>query len=242
MIDKERESGMYKHITGIIITIAVMIAAIPSHTYAERNTNKEDVYEFLQNAFQAQVELSGEERSMNEVDELLEPYFSEEAKDQFLKENLVSENGKYFTLGGDAAAYYIPFFTYSDNTKVVEEKGKVYVYEYFQENHERPVGYDSHYEGILLTEQGGKMKVVKFLGENIPGKIINKAEGWQKAAKQTSFKTPETNWQNKPSYQFGFLLNPFDVMFRSGSMLLSDNQGILALFEQQELNGQLAAN
>ncbi|MCC3645493.1 DUF3993 domain-containing protein [Cytobacillus oceanisediminis] len=231
---------MYKHITGIIITIAVMIAAIPSHTYAERDTNKEEVYEFLQNAFQAQVELSGEERSMNEVDELLEPYFSEEAKNQFLKENLVLENGKYFTLGGDAAAYYIPFFTYSDNTKVVEEKGKVYVYEYFPENHEGPVGYDSHYEGILLTEQGGKMKVVKFLGENIPGKI--KAEGGQKTAKQTSFKTPETNWQNKPSYQFGFLLNPFDVMFRSGSMLLSDNQGILALFEQQELNGQLAAN
>lgn len=242
MIDKERESGMYKHITGIIITIAVMIAAIPSHTYAEKNTNKEEVYEFLQNAFQAQVELSGEERSMNEVDELLEPYFSEEAKNQFLKENLVSENGKYFTLGGDVAAYYIPFFTYSDNTKVVEENGKVYVYEYFPENHEGPVGYDSHYEGILLTEQGGKMKVAKFLGENIPGKIINKAESGQKAAKPTSFKPPETTWQKKPSYQFGFLLNPFDVMFRSGSMLLTDNQGILALFEQQELDGQLAAS
>jgi hypothetical protein len=242
VLDKERESGMYKHITGLIITIAVMIAAIPSHTYAERNTNKEEVYEFLQNAFQAQVELSGEERSMNEVEELLDPYFSEEAKNQFLKENLVSENGKYFTLGGDAAAYYIPFFTYSDNTKVVEENGKVYVYEYFPENHEGPVGYDSHYEGILLAKQGGKMKVAKFLGENIPGKIINKAEGGQDAAKQTSFKAPETNWLNNPSYQFGFLLNPFEAMFRSGSLFLTDNQGIIALFEQQELNRQLAAN
>ncbi|MCM3707452.1 MULTISPECIES: DUF3993 domain-containing protein [Cytobacillus] len=233
---------MYKHLTGIIITIAVMIAANPFHTYAEGNTNKEEVYEFLQNAFEAQVELSEEERSMNEVEELLNPYFFEETKNQFLKENLISEKGKYFTLGGDAAAYYIPFFTYSDNTKVVEENGKIYVYEYFQENHEGPVGYDSHYEGILLEEQGGNMKVAKFLGENIPEKIINKAEDGQEEAKQTSFKTPDTNWLNMPSYQLGFLLNPFDAMFRSGSILLTDNQSIIGLFEQQDLNGQLAAN
>jgi Protein of unknown function (DUF3993) len=240
--DKERESGMYKHLSGIILTIAVMIAVIPSQTYAERTTDKEEVYEFLQNAFQAQVELSGEERSMNEVNELLDPYFSGEAKNQFLKENLVSENGKYFTLGSDSAANYIPFFTYSENTKVVEESGNVYVYEYFPENHEGPVGYESHYEGVMLTKHGEEIKVAKFLGENIPDKIIKKAEGKQEAAEQTSFKAPEGNWLYTPSYQLGFLLNPFEAMFRSGSMLLTDNQGIIALIEKKELHGQLAAN
>ncbi|KON90407.1 hypothetical protein AF332_22360 [Sporosarcina globispora] len=235
---------MYKHITGIILTIAVMVAAIPSHTYAERVTNKEEVYKFLQNAFQAQVSLSEEERSMKEVNELLDPYFSKEPKTQFLKENLVSENGKFFTLGSDAAAYYIPFFTYTDNTKVVKESGKVYVYEYFPENHEGPVGYDSHYEGVLLEEKEGELKVDKLLGENIPVRILNKAEGHEEAAKQASFKTPDNSiLLNKPSYQFGFLLDPFDALFRSGGMLLTENkQGIIALFEHQEVNGQLAAN
>ncbi|MCM3090342.1 MULTISPECIES: DUF3993 domain-containing protein [unclassified Cytobacillus] len=231
---------MYKHLS-VIITIAVMFALIPSQTYAERNTDKEEVYGFLQNAFQAQMDLSGEERSMNEVNELLDPYFSEEAKNQFLKENLVSENGKYFALGSDSAAYYVPYFTYSDNTKVVEESGNVYVYEYFPENHEGPVGYESHYEGVMLTKYGEEIKVAKFMGE-IPEKIIKKAEGKQEAAERTAFKAPEANWLNTPSYQFGFLLNPFEAMFRSGSMLITDSQGINALFEKKELHGQLAAN
>ncbi|WP_264737042.1 DUF3993 domain-containing protein [Cytobacillus firmus] len=235
---------MYKHITGIIITIAVMAAAIPSHTYAERITNKEEVNEFLQNAFQAQVSLSEEERSMKEVNELLDPYFAEEPKAEFLNENLVSENGKYFTLGSDAAAFYIPFFTYSDHTKVVKEGNKVYVYEYFPENHDGPVAYEGHFEGLLLAEQEGEFKVAKFLSENIPEKILKKAESNEEAAKRSSFKTPENPiWINKPSYQFGFLLNPFDALFRSGSMLLTDKkQGKIALFEHQELNGQLASN
>ncbi|MBX9972205.1 DUF3993 domain-containing protein [Cytobacillus firmus] len=235
---------MYKHLTGIIITIAVMVAAIPSHTNAERLNNKQEVYKFLQDAFHSQVSLSEEERSMEEIDELLDPYFSEEPKAEFLNENLVSENGKYFTLGSDAAAYYIPFFTYSDHTKVVKEGSKVYVYEYFPENHDGPVAYEGHYEGLLLAEQEGEFKVAKFLGENIPGKILKKAGSYEEAAAQSSFKTPENPiWINKPSYQFGFLLNPFDALFRSGSMLLTDNkQGMIALFEHQELNGQLASN
>ncbi|UOE56960.1 DUF3993 domain-containing protein [Bacillus sp. CMF12] len=235
---------MYKHLTGIIITIAVMVAAIPSHTNAERINNKQEVYKFLQDAFHSQVSLSEEERSMKEVDELLDPYFSEEPKAEFLNENLVSENGKYFTLGSDAAAYYIPFFTYSDHTKVVKEGSKVYVYEYFPGNHDGPVAYEGHYEGLLLAEQEGEFKVAKFLGENIPEKILKKAESNEEAAKQSSLKTPENPiWIHKPSYQFGFLLNPFDALFRSGSMLLTDNkQGIIALIEHQELNGQLASN
>ncbi|MCS0791176.1 DUF3993 domain-containing protein [Cytobacillus firmus] len=235
---------MYKHLAGIIITIAVMAAAIPSHTNAESLNNNQEVYKFLQNAFHTQVSLSEEERSMKEVDELLDPYFSEEPKAEFLNENLVSENGKYFTLGSDAAAYYIPFFTYSDSTKVVKEGSKIYVYEYFPENNDGPVAYEGHYEGLLLVEQEGEFKVAKFLGENIPEKILKKAESNEEAATQSSFKTPENpNWINKPSYQFGFLLNPLDALFRSGSMLLTDNkQGIIALFEHQELNGQLASN
>lgn len=235
---------MYKHLAGIIITIAVMAAAIPSHTNAESLNNNQEVYKFLQNAFHTQVSLSEEERSMKEVDELLDPYFSEGPKAEFLNENLVSENGKYFTLGSDAAAYYIPFFTYSDSTKVVKEGSKIYVYEYFPENNDGPVAYEGHYEGLLLVEQEGEFKVAKFLGENIPKKILKIAESNEEAATQSSFKTPENpNWINKPSYQFGFLLNPFDALFRSGNMLLTDNkQGIIALFEHQELNGQLASN
>ncbi|MBT2687830.1 DUF3993 domain-containing protein [Bacillus sp. ISL-47] len=236
---------MYKHLLGFLFTLAAIFAVMPSHPNAESGfSNNEDVYKFLQDAFQAQVSLSEEERSLEDVNELLAPYFSGAAKKQFLEENLVSENGKYMIYGSDAANFYIPFFTYSEETKIVTEKEKVYVFEYFPENEEGPVGYESHYEGVLLEKNKGKMKVAQFLGDKVPENILEKVEKSQQESEQTSFKTAaEPVWFNKPAYQITFLLNPFDAFLRSGSMLFTDDkQGVMALFENQEINGQLASN
>lgn len=236
---------MYKHLLGFLFTFAAMFAVIPSHPNAESGfTNNEEVYKFLQEAFQAQVSLSEEERSLEEVNGLLAPYFLETPKKQFLDENLVSENGKYFIYGSDAAHFYIPFFTYSDDTKVVSDKDKIYVFEYFPENHEGPVGYESHYEGVLLEKDKGQMKVAQFLGDKIPENILEKAEKSKEEWEQTTFKAAdEPVWINKPAYQVSFLLDPFDAFLRSGSVLLTDNrQGVLGLFEHKELNNQLASN
>ncbi|WP_026583078.1 DUF3993 domain-containing protein [Bacillus sp. J33] len=235
---------MYKHLFFVFI-FAAMFAVSPSHPYAKSSfSSNDEIYKFLQEAFQAQVSLSEEERSKEEVNDMLDPYFSETAKKQFLSENLVSENGKYIIYGSDSAPFYIPFFSYSDDTKVVESKDEIYVFEYFPENHEGPVSYESHYEGILLEKENGQLKVSQFLGGNIPKNILKNADHSMQERTQTSFKiTDESSFLKKPSYQFSFLINPFDAFLLTGSIFAADNSnGVLAQIEKQELNGQLASN
>lgn len=236
---------MYKRLFGFLFIFAVMFEIFPSHPIADSGlSNKEEVYKFLQEAFQSQVALSEEERSLEEINELLAPYFTETYKKQFLDENLVSENGKYFTYGTDAALFYIPFFTYSDATKVVTDGGKMYVFEYFPENYEGPVDYESHYEGLLLEKEAGKWKVAQFLYDEIPEEIMKKAENSKQGIEQASFKPAvEPLWLKKPSYQISFLLNPIDAFFVSRSMLLTDREeGVMALFEKNKFKEQLASN
>jgi len=163
---------MIKHFQKALL-VAVSLFLLPVHIYAESsNTDKrEAVFEFLQDAFQAQVSLSEKDRNLNEVKELLAPYFTNEYMELFLKENLVEENGKYFTLGTDFALYYIPFFEFSDKTQIVRRQNQIYVYEFFPGNMEGPVTYENHYEGVLLEKNAGKLKVVQYLPQ-IPDEII----------------------------------------------------------------------
>lgn len=163
---------MIKHFQKALI-VAVSLFLLPVHIYAaSSNTdNRDTVFEFLQDAFRAQVSLSEKDRNLEEVKELLAPYFTNEYMELFLKENLVEENGKYFTLGTDFALYYIPFFEFSDKTQLVRKQNQIYVYEFFPGNMEGPVTYENHYEGVLLEKKDGHLKVVRYLPQ-IPDEII----------------------------------------------------------------------
>ncbi|WP_318504972.1 DUF3993 domain-containing protein [Bacillus sp. T3] len=163
---------MIKHFQKALL-VAVSLFLLQVHIYAESSNidKREAVFEFLQDAFQAQVSLSEKDRNLNEVKELLAPYFTNEYMELFLKENLVEENGRYFTLGTDFALYYIPFFEFSDKTQIVTRQNQIYVYEFFPGNMEGPVTYENHYEGVLLEKKDGHLKVVQYLPQ-IPDEII----------------------------------------------------------------------
>lgn len=152
--------------------VLIIFLLLPIHTYAKlTDDNREEIFEFVKGAFQAQVALSEKERSIEEVHDLLTPYFTTSYMELFLKENLVEENQKYYTLGSDFALYYIPFFSYNDDTKIVVKQDQIYIFQYFPGNQEGPVTYQDHYEGILLEEEDGQFKVAKFLDKN-PEKMI----------------------------------------------------------------------
>lgn len=155
------------------IIVAVSLFLLPVHIFAAASItdNREKVLDFLQDAFQAQVSLSEKDRTLEEVRAILAPYFTKQYTELFLKENLVKENEMYFTLGTDFAIYYIPFFQFSEKTRIVTEQNQIYVFEFFPGNLEGPVSYESHYEGILLEEMDGEMKVVQYL-DQVPEKII----------------------------------------------------------------------
>ncbi|WP_210366349.1 DUF3993 domain-containing protein [Bacillus sp. REN3] len=169
---------------------SLLILVMPFTVNAQSNLNERDqVFELLEGAFQAQVSLSEQERTMAEVEAVLEPYFTNEYKKLFIKENVVGQEGKYQTYGTDFAPYYIPYYGFSDKTKVVAKGKEIYVVEYFPGNTEGPVGYESHYEGLKLIKDQGKWKVAQYLYNDIPKEVINKAypekaEGQKSSAAQ----------------------------------------------------------
>lgn len=141
----------------------------------EQLNNREKVLQFLELAFQAQLSLSEKDRTMEEITFLLDPYFSKEYQQEFFEENLHEDGGKFFTYGTDFGHLYIPFFEFSDLTKVIIEDDQIYVFEYFPENQLGPVGYESHYEGIMIEKIEEQWKISQYLFNEIPENILKQA-------------------------------------------------------------------
>lgn len=134
---------------------------------------REDVLGFLHEAFQAQVSLSEEGRTEEEVNSILKPYFTDSYNQLFKKENMVEKNGLQLTYGTDFAPYYIPFFQFSDQTEIVINKNSIYVYEFFEGQNEGPVTYKDHFEAIILKkEHTGDWKVSDYLYDFNPSTDI----------------------------------------------------------------------
>lgn len=169
-----------KKLWSILLVFILIIPLSPKAAADFKNNN--EVFRYLKDAFQIQVSLSDQVRTKEEIIDLLSPFFSKDYQQVFLDENLVEEEGKFITYGSDFAFYYVPFFQYSDETKVIYTEDKIYVFEYFPASNEGPVGYADHYEGLLLKKIDGGWKVDQYLYDNIPISILDKA--YQPAKKQ----------------------------------------------------------
>ncbi|MDQ0198415.1 DUF3993 domain-containing protein [Neobacillus ginsengisoli] len=164
--------------------LIIFLLIMPLSSQAKTNlNNRNDVFDFLHGAFEAQVSLSNQFRTKEEITDILNPYFSHQFQQAFWNENIVKEGGKYITYGSDFAQYYIPFYHFSNKTKVVIGSDEIYVFEYFPASTEGPVGYKSHYEGLLLKKISDDWKVDKFLYNNIPKNIIEKAKNKTKRSR-----------------------------------------------------------
>jgi hypothetical protein len=161
----------------LLMFLVLIIYFLPESPKASEDQldNREKVFQFLELAFQAQIALSEKDRTMEEIQALLNPYFTQQYQQKFLEINLHQENGKFFTYGTDFGQMYIPFFAFSDNTKIVIEKEKIYVFEYFPKNLQGPVGYEAHYEGLLIDKVDKQWKISQYLINQIPTSIIRKA-------------------------------------------------------------------
>lgn len=159
-----------------LLLLLVVLLLIPLSPNAKDNlSNKQDVFSFLQDAFQAQTSLSDHIRSKEEIIDVLSPYFSANYQNMFWDENIFEEDGQFVTYGSDFAFYYIPFFDYSDETKVVISSDSIYVLQFFPSTTDGPVSYADHYEAIILKKMDGGWKVDQYLYDNIPKSIIDKA-------------------------------------------------------------------
>jgi hypothetical protein len=160
--------------TLLLLFVVLLLIPLSPNAKGKQNT-KDEIFSMLQDAFLVQVSLSEKARTKEEIADLLNPYFSKGYQKLFWNENIFEEEGRFVTYGTDFAPFYIPFFHYSDETKVIVSPESIYVFEFFPSTSEGPVGYDDHYEGLLLKKVDGGWKVDEFLYNNIPNSILEKA-------------------------------------------------------------------
>lgn len=211
----------------------VLMITFPAQSQAANDfSTKEDVLQFLEEAFYAQLSLNEFEREYQDIVEILDPYFSDDYQKQFLEENLVEINGKYITFGSDFAPYYIPFFAMSEQTEVNIRNKKIYIYEFFPASKEGPVTYGDHYEGILMEKVSNDWLITSYLHEFNPDDIIETKEETKETFKLSS------KWRNmvNPYLQLNIGLNPVTAFFNYGKLsLLQDENSLYALFTQKDL-------
>lgn len=218
-----------------IMLICAFILFLPIHSKAETaNSGRDEIFTALREGFEAQLALSEEPRTKQEIKEILNPFFTNDYISLFWEENVVEENGKYLTYGSDFAQYYIPFYNFSESTEVIIEGNKAYVFEFFPASTEGPVGYDSHYEGLLLTKESGNWKVSRYLYNEIPESILSKSAKQINTKKESAFKdlssVEESELSGKAeaaALQFQMGMNPISSLFQYAAYLGSSDTSLL---------------
>ena len=190
----EEGEKMDKRLQLLFLFLSFLLFLVPANTYAKSSLDgREEVFAFLGKAFESQVSLSEKGRTMEQIEGVLDPYFTEGYKTVFIEENVVGQENDYQTYGTDFAPYYIPFYAFSEKTKVVEMENEIFVVEYFPGNAEGPVSYEDHYEGLKLIKEDGNWKVAQYLYDKVPQEVINKA--YPEKAKEQQAANPENEDQ-----------------------------------------------
>ncbi|WP_053345150.1 DUF3993 domain-containing protein [Peribacillus butanolivorans] len=140
-------------------------------TVSAEGLHREEVLSFVQEALVNQGSISEEVRTKKAIKEKLDTHFSEDFIEKFVEANVVKVNGGFTAYGSDFAPYYIPFFSYDENTKVVYGKSGefIYVQEEFPVSEDGPVSTGKHVESVTLKKVNNEWKVadVRYESENL---------------------------------------------------------------------------
>ncbi|WP_235976402.1 DUF3993 domain-containing protein, partial [Niallia circulans] len=160
-----------------ILLIFSMWSVFPySIDAASHLTSREEVFAFVEKAFRAQVSLSKEAREMEEIEEILTPYFSDKLIYLFLNENLTGEQGNFFTYGNEFGKYYLPFYQLSEQTFVEQEENSILLYEYYEPIVIGEKVYEGSYEGILIRKWNNKWLITNMLSDKEVRSILKSKE------------------------------------------------------------------
>ncbi|MEH7234914.1 DUF3993 domain-containing protein [Bacillus sp. JJ1562] len=166
---------MSKRIVLLLIVICFIgLVSVPTAIASSNQPlTKEEVFTLLQEAFQAQSSLTLEFRTYDEVQQILAPYFYEDYAATFLEENLMKEEEGYIVYGSDFALYFVPFYSYTDKTKILFDQGenKIFVYELFKTPESGPVSYKDHYEIITLEKINSNWMITDLAMEDEPPSV-----------------------------------------------------------------------
>lgn len=152
----------YIFLVGIVL---LFVCYTPDVKAESSLTSKEEVITFLGKAFNAQVSLNKQARTLEEMEQSLSPFFNREYILAFLEDNLEGTNGEYRTYRSIYSTNYIPYFQYSNSTKVEIGEDKILVYDFHDSIHYDGVEYKGSYEGLLLSNINGHWLVTNELND-----------------------------------------------------------------------------
>lgn len=157
---------MKKYLVACVISCLLLLGGLP--VTAEEGIHREQVLSLVQEALNDQGSLSEEVRTKKEIKEKLNKHFTEEFAEKFIQANVTKVDGGYMAFGSDFAPYYIPFFSYDDNTEVIYGKDSEYIYvqETFEAS-EGPVSSGKQVEVVTLKKEKDAWKVtdVSYVNE-----------------------------------------------------------------------------
>lgn len=132
--------------------------------------SKESVNETVKEAAGKQRSLMEGVYTAEEIKGIMQPYFTDAFIRQFMDETMFEENGNYQVLGTDFAPHVIPPF--GDDIDLeecnVNREERMCLYGYFPAFNDGPVGYEAHYEAVILAIEDGEWKITGIDYEYIP--------------------------------------------------------------------------
>lgn len=146
------------------IVLLLLIGQVHFISAENVSMTKEETFLFLQDALSAELSLGDKFRSEKEMTEVLSPYFTNDYQKLFIAEHIFSEPEGFIMYGSDVFDYFIPMYSYDDNTKIITGKNKMIVTEYFLPQLEGPVIWDKpHYESITIIKTKDGWKISDYL-------------------------------------------------------------------------------
>lgn len=139
--------------------------------WADSAESREHAAKLAEEGFEVQISLSEKARTLQEIKGRLEPYFTNNFIEKFIRENVKKTEQGYQTFGTDFAPDYIPYFSYTEDTQLILWKGHYYLVEYMP-RFGGPVEYPSDYQGIRLAASGGKWKIDEVVWK-LPQPVID---------------------------------------------------------------------
>lgn len=203
----KRGDFLKKYVVSVIISILIVLVFFEQNIVkasSDYKLSEQETFELLEKAFEAQVSLNDKYRTFKEVKATLSPYFGKEYISKFMNENVVFENEGYITYGTDFARFYVPFFSYSDLTKIVydDKEKKMYVYEFFSANKEQPVLYGDHYEMLTLKYEEKKWIITEWTHSKDKSSLIKTLESQpQQEDNQGDAKVDEKLIEEEPALE-----------------------------------------
>lgn len=166
----------------------IVMLSLSQQAFAEelKGTTREEVLTYLQEAFDAQVSLTEKARSQNEIKQILSTYLEEELIEKYMEENVHKIDEKFIVYGTDFPMHTIPFFTYDENTKVIEQANERIVFEFFPASTDGPVSYDDHYEVVKMRNTSEGWKVYSIENQTNKPDFIEEQKTSRKDQKQLS--------------------------------------------------------